>query len=388
MVGDKTFDLYEIKSSTSAKAEHIVDLAFQVKVIEDSGFNVRNISVIHVNNEYVRSGEIDPSAFTKTTDVTEKVRSKAAFTATKIDEALAIMQLPEMPNPSPVNVGLGAFGEWLDIYKSITKLPEDSIYDLCALNASKVAKLESSDVTRIVDIPDDFELSPKQNLQVRAAKLNQQLILYEPIRDFLKTLEYPLYFLDYETLGGIVPASDGLRPYQQLPFQYSLHILDSPEAELRHVEYLHRDATNPCKPLSEALRNHVSDEGSVIVWNESFEKSCNRTLGEKVPELANFLNDVNERIIDLMLPFSKGWFVDKDFCGSASIKKVLPVLAPHLSYKVLGIQEGASAQRLWMQSVIDGKDHIDKEVLFADLIEYCKLDTLAMVEVYNVLRKI
>src|SRR5690606_22971438 len=122
------------------------------------------------------------------------------------------------------------------------------------------------------------------------------------------------------------------------------------------------------------------DNGTVIVWNEGFEKGCNKTLAEEVPELAEFLYDVNERIVDLMLPFSKGWFVDKDFCGSASIKKVLPVLAPHLSYKALGIQEGASAQRLWMQSVIDGKDHIDKEVLFADLIEYCKLDTLAMIE--------
>jgi hypothetical protein len=388
VVDDKTFDLYEIKSSTSAKTEHIVDLAFQVKVIEGAGFKVRNISVIHVNNEYVRRGTIDPNEFCIKTDVTDKVRAKAEFTNTKVDEALATVQLPDMPDPTPASAGLGAFAEWLDIFKSITEQPEDSIYDLCALNASKIEKFERAGITQITDIPDDFELSPKQNLQVRAAKLGHQLILNEPIRDFLKTSEYPLYFLDYETLGGIVPAFDGLRPYQQLPFQYSLHVLDNPESELRQVEYLHRNASNPCKPLAEALRSHIGDTGSVIVWNEGFEKSCNRTLAEEVPELANFLNNVNERIIDLMLPFSKGWFVDKDFCGSASIKKVLPVLVPHLSYKVLGIQEGASAQRLWMQSVIDGKDHIDKEVLFADLIEYCKLDTLAMVEIFNVLRKL
>ncbi len=388
VVGDKTFDLYEIKSSTSAKPEHIIDLAFQVKVIEDAGFKVRNVFVIHVNNEYVRNGDIDPQRFSVITDVTDKVRKKAEYTVEKIDAALATMQLSEIPDISPSLAGQGAFSEWLGIYKSLSDLPEDTIYDLCGLNATKVGDLESAGITTIQEIPDDYKLSPKQALQVQAAKLDQQLVQSEPIRDFLSHLQFPLYFLDYETLAGIVPAFDGLRPYQQLPFQYSLHILDSPDANLRQVEYLHREATNPSEPLSKALRSHIGDEGSVIVWNESFEKKCNSLLAEIVPEQSEFLNQVNDRIVDLMIPFAKGWFVDKRFCGSASIKNVLPVIAPQLSYKALGIQEGASAQRLWVQSVIDGKDHIDQEVLFADLIEYCKLDTLAMVEAFNVLRKI
>lgn len=388
VVADKTFDLYEIKSSTSAKPEHIIDLAFQVKVIEASGFKVRNVFVIHVNNGYVRNGDIDPKEFSIISDVTEKVRAKEAFTSSKIDEALSTMQLSEVPDLSPSLAGNGAFGEWLEIYKSLSELPEDTIYDLCGLNASKVEAFESAGITTLQEIPDDYKLSPKQSLQVQAAKLDQQLILNEPIREFLSQLEFPLYFLDYETLGGIVPAFDGLKPYQQVPFQYSLHIIDSPESDLRHEEYLHREVTNPCEQLSSSLRNHIGDRGTVIVWNESFEKKCNSLLGEIVSDQSEFLNQVNDRIVDLMIPFAKGWFVDKRFCGSASIKNVLPVIAPHLSYKSLGIQEGASAQRLWTQSVIDGKDHIDKEVLFADLIEYCKLDTLAMVEAYNVLRKI
>ncbi|MGH7197064.1 MAG: DUF2779 domain-containing protein [Candidatus Saccharimonadales bacterium] len=388
VVADKTFDLYEIKSSTSAKPEHIIDLAFQVKVIEDAGFKVRNVFVIHVNNGYVRNGDINPQEFSIISDVTEKVLAKKEYTSSNVDEALSTMQLSEVPDLSPSLAGNGAFGEWLDIYKSLNNLPEDTIYDLCGLNATKVEAFESSGITTLQEIPDDYKLSPKQALQVQAAKLDQQLILHEPIREFLSHLQFPLYFLDYETLGGIVPAFDGLRPYQQLPFQYSLHILDSPEADLRHVEYLHREATNPCEPLAGALRSHIGDEGTVIVWNESFEKKCNSLLAEIVSDHSEFLNQVNDRIVDLMIPFAKGWFVDKKFCGSASIKNVLPVIAPQLSYKVLGIQEGASAQRLWMQSVIDDKDHIDQEVLFADLIEYCKLDTLAMVEAFNVLRKI
>lgn len=388
VVGEKTFDLYEIKSSTKAKPEHVTDLAFQAHVLRESGFTVRKISVIHVNNEYARHGEISPEEFCSTTDITTEVNALSATTKTQAQEALETLQLADMPDLSPALADSGSFTDWLSVYKSIVNPPKDSIYYLCGLNAAKVKALEDAGIEKIADIPDDFKLSPKQHEQAIATKLNQQLITHEPIQDLLKSFEYPLYFLDYETLAGIVPPFEGMHPYQQVPFQYSLHILDSPDSELRHEEYLHRNGTNPCKDVAEALRGHIGDTGTVLAWNMGFEKSCNKTLAEAVPELKDFLLDLNERMNDLMLPFSKLWYVDKDFYGSASIKKVLPVLAPHLSYKALGIQEGASAQRLWMQGVIDGKDSIDKEVLFADLLEYCKLDTLAMVEIFNVLRKL
>lgn len=388
VVGDKTVDLFEIKSSTSAKPEHIPDLAFQTHVLQESGFTVRNIAVVHVNNEYVRHGDVKPRELCGVTDVTGKVNAELETTRQRIQDALTVVQEPTLPNISLSHVGNGSFGDWLTIYRSLTNPPKDSIYDLCGLNARKADDLESAGITMLADIPDDFLLSPKQNLQVRAAKLGQPLITPEPIKQLLGSFIYPLYFLDCETLAGVVPPFDGTRPYQQIPFQYSLHILDSPDSQLRHEEYLHRDSTNPCKQIAEALRSHIGDSGTVLAWNMGFEKSCNSTLAGEVPELRDFLLSLNERMNDLMIPFAKGWYVDKDFMGSASIKKVLPVLIPHLSYMELGIHDGASAQRLWMQAVIDGKDSIDRQVLFADLIEYCKLDTLAMVEIFNMLRKL
>lgn len=388
ILDDQTINLYEIKSSTSAKPEHILDLAFQVVVLQENGFEVRNISVIHVNNNYVRRGEVDTRELSASTDVTATVKAKLEYTRQQIAAALKIIQLPKAPDISPTHAKLGAFGEWLGIYRSLSNLPLGSIYDLCSLNADKVRRLEALGVTRLVDIPADFALSPKQTLQVRAAKLNQQLIEPGPIRQFIQELRYPLYFLDYETLGGVVPAFDGMRPYQQLPFQYSLHVIDSPGAKLRHVEYLHRENSNPALNLSKTLQTQIGTTGSIITWNMGFEKSCNLLLGSLLPDYQKFYASLNARIVDLMLPFSNGWFVDQNFYGSASIKKVLPVVVPELSYKMLNVQEGASAQRLWMQAVIDGKDSIDKEVLFADLTEYCKLDTLAMVEIFNVLRKL
>jgi hypothetical protein len=388
VVGDKTFDLYEIKSSTQVKPEHITDLAFQAHVLRESGFTVRNVSVVHVNNEYVRKGDIIPEDFCITTDVTEQVNELGDTTKQNIENALEVLQAPEIPDINPALASSKAFSEWLDIYKELSPPQKDSIYELCGLNPKKVGELQAAGISLITAIPDDYRLTPKQHKQVISAKLNQQLITEEPIRELLKTFVYPLYFLDYETLAGVVPPFEGMRPYEQLPFQYSLHIIDSPDSELRHAEYLHREGTNPCRNIAESLREHIGDSGTVVSWNMSFEASCNRTLSEAVPELAEFLQGINDRMQDLMIPFSKLWFVDKRFGGSASIKKVLPVLAPTLSYADLGIHEGASAQRLWMQAVIDGKDTIDKEILFADLLEYCKLDTLAMVEIYNVLRKI
>ena len=197
-----------------------------------------------------------------------------------------------------------------------------------------------------------------------------------------------MYFLDYETMSGVIPAYDGIRPYQQVPFQYSLHIQETPDAELKHTEYLHKENSHPVRGLLEQLKKDIGPEGSVIVWNQGFEKKCNADMAEMESEFSKFLHNVNDRVIDLMIPFSEGWYVDKDFFGSASIKAVLPVLVPELSYKELNISGGATAQRIWMETIIDGKNQSTKEQIISDLIKYCSLDTLAMVEIWRILKAV
>ena len=387
-VGDNEVDLYEIKSSTKAKPEHEFDLAFQMVVLEKCGYTVRNISVVHVNNQFVRNGVVDAKELTGITDVTETVKAKRELTLDYIESALKVAESSKIPNISPALARLGSFSDWLEIYRGLKNVEPESIYDLCVVGAKRTGELESQGITRIVDIPDDFPLSIKQQLQVQATKQDKVILDKDKIKEYLEGLIYPLYFFDYETMMSIVPYFDGVRPYQQVPFQYSLHILDSPKAKPRHVEYLHRDNTNPAGPLSKILKSQIGEEGSVVTWNMSFEKSCNTLLGSLVPEYSEFYENLNKRIVDLMLPFSNGWYVDKGFHGSASIKNVLPVLVPELSYKALGIQEGGSAQRLWMEAVLDGKRGNEKDKILSDLVEYCKLDTLAMVEIYKKLTAI
>jgi len=382
VVGEMEIDLYEIKSTASAKPEHSTDLAFQMVVLEQCGFSVRNIYVIHVDSHYVRRGDIEPEKLTATTDVTEAVKDLRDYTLEKIDEALEIMALPDCPDTSPLLADKTAFKDWLAIYKHMKKTKPGSIYDLCQLNAETLQNLQNDDIEFIKDIPLDYALKTKQALQVQAAK-NGVGIDAEKINEFLGQFEFPLYFLDYETMGSLVPYFDGLSPFQQLPFQYSLHILDSPDAILRHEEYLHNDNSNPAEPLSKTLQSHIGDKGTVLAWNMSFEKRCNTMLGELVPEYAEFYEKINDRIVDLMVPFSSNWYVDAAFKGSASIKNVLPVLAPELSYKDLGIQEGQAASRIWTETVLNDKNESEKPQILSDLLEYCKLETLAMVEIYR-----
>lgn len=344
-VGENEVDLYEIKASTKVKPEHEYDLAFQAAVLEGSGLKVRKISVIHVNNAYVRHGEIKADQITAFADITDQVRAKGEATQELMSQALRVSQSQTMPDPNPDLAKLGSKKDWLQIYKNI--IPEDNG-------------------------------QPDTDIQPDIDK--------DAIKQFLSDLEYPLYFLDYETMSGLIPYFDGHRPYQQVPFQYSLHILESPDAELTQKEYLHRDNSDPSRPLTERLLKDIGDIGSVIVWFEGFEKARNSELGDMLPEHKEVMESINSRVVDLMIPFKLKWYDDPRFNGSASIKQVLPVLCPHLSYKDLGIQEGSSAQRLWMEAILDDKRADQKDQILNDLIEYCTLDTLAMVEIYKCLK--
>lgn len=348
VVGENEVDLYEIKSSTKVKEEHLYDLAFQRAVIEANCLKIRKIFVIYVNNEYVRHGDIVSTELTKIDDVTLAVHNLSAFTESSMPLALETMKSDTMPDPNPIFLSkMGDKKEWQAIYDSLTG----------------------------ADKPDYSDAQPTYQKH--------------EIDTFLGELEFPLYFLDYETMAGVVPYFDGHRPYQQVPSQYSLHILDSPDAVLRQKEYLHRENTDPSLPIAQHLVEDIGTNGSIITWNAGFEKSCNVTLGKLNPEFADAMEAINERIVDLMIPFKpkNGWYSDPRFEGSASIKYVLPVVVPSLSYKELDIQNGGSAQSLWMQAVLDGTRD-DKEKILDDLIKYCGLDTLAMVEIYNVLRNL
>jgi hypothetical protein len=386
-VGEGEYDLIEVKSSTEVKSDHIADLAFQTIVLEDAGLKVRNVFVIHANAEYVRRGDIDVQMLTKKEEVTAQVRSLETETRRNIEEALRVASSQTPPDYSPRHAKQGALQEWMEIYHLL--YPQKHTYPISKLtriNAKLIGELEDRGVERIQDIPESVNLSAKQRAQVHVTRDEKRIIIKEKISEFLDSLIFPLYFFDYETFSTVIPPFDGIHPHQQVPFQYSLHIMETPTSKPVHKEYLHRENSHPGLPLLTQLQRDIGNRGSVIVWYEPFEKTRNEELGQMFPEYASFMEALNARVVDLMTPFANNWYMDKDFFGSASIKKVLPVLVSDLSYKELEIQEGASASRIWTETVLQGKNQDTKEKIMKDLHDYCHLDTLAMVQLYDFLR--
>jgi len=389
------FDLIEIKSSTKAKPEHEYDLAFQTIVLQKAGLKVRNVSVMHVNNTYIRNGDIEIEKLVATTDVTDAVHNLLSVTEEQIQKAFAVLSTRTMPDLSPRHVNrLGIknvdwLKDWLEVYKLLKPdLDPYCIYFLSCPSPEQIGKLEDAGIKTIADIPNELALRPKQAMQIKTTREDKQVVEIDKIRQFLDTFEYPLYFFDYETFMSAIPYFDGCSPYKQYPFQYSLHILEYPGATLKHTEYLHTENTNPMPELIEHLIEDLGNTGTILTWNMKFEKGCNKTMGELFPQYQQKLHAINDRIQDLMTPFASMWFFDKNFFGSASIKKVLPALIPELSYKDLDIGDGQHAQRIWMETVLKGQNGDRKEEILSQLSTYCTLDTMAMVKIYEALEAI
>lgn len=379
--------LTEIKSGTSAKPEHTFDLAFQRVVLEGAGFPIKRCVIAHVNREYVRNGEIDPEQLVAINDITEAVEDQLENTRARIDQALRVAASETMPDPAPERARLKSYDEWLEIRDKLDPpLGPNSIHRLPFMNAEKATKLIDAGITEIDQVEDASVLAKSTRRYLSALAKGVRSVDSGRLTSFLAEIVYPVYYFDYETSQSLLPPWDGTRPYQQVPFQYSLHIQRAPGGEIEHREYLHRDSGNPMPALLERLREDVGDTGSILVWYEGFEKARNNEMASAYPEYAAFLEGLNARVIDLMKPFADETITDPAFKGSASIKAVLPVLVPELSYDDLDIREGSSASRLWKEVTLTNPDSSARDKVYADLVKYCTLDTWAMVAIYRTLQ--
>ncbi|KCV82118.1 hypothetical protein ATO10_09733 [Actibacterium atlanticum] len=341
-----------------------------------------------MNNKYVKEGEIDPGQLVSITDITDKVEGQLEKTKIRIDHALDVAASGSMFDPGPERAKLKSYDEWLTIREKLDPpLKDNSIHRLPFMTAEKAYKLIETGITEIDQIEDASILGKSTKRYLSALARGERCVEKDRLSSFLSEIVYPVYYFDYETSQSLLPPWNGTRPYQQVPFQYALHIQREPRGEIEHREYLHRDRSNPMPALLSRLREDIGDTGSVLVWYEGFEKARNKEMADTFPEYAAFLKDVNARVIDLMKPFSEGMITDPAFRGSASIKAVLPVLVPEVTYSDLDIQEGGSASRLWKNVTLTDPDTPEREKVYADLVEYCTLDTWAMVAIHKALRR-
>lgn len=379
--------LYEIKSSTSVKTDtahnHIKDACFQKICAERGGQKIDRVYLVHLNGKYVRDGEIDPAALLEFADVTDQVGEIASATEVEIEAALKLLRDIELDR-NGCSCLRKSRANHCDTFSLFNPgIPAPSIYSLPRLSQKKRDELITNGIFDLPDVPDDYPLSANQEIVLHAAKAGAAQINLGEIQGFLEDLQYPLYFFDFETYGSAVPLMDGASPHKQFPVQYSLHILDA-DGALTHKEFLEREARLPGR-LIDQMQADIGPEGSIVSWHASFEKTQNREMGKWFPDKATFLNDLNDRMVDLEDLF-KTAYVDAQFDGSTSIKKVLPVICPELDYKDLEVQDGSLAMEAWERLIAAEGDEADK--IANDLLRYCETDTLAMVEIYRFVAKL
>ena len=252
-------------------------------------------------------------------------------------------------------------------------------------SGKKSAELFNNDVRSVADIPDDFKLTDKQEIQKKCEKTGECHVQPSGIKQFLDTLNYPLYYLDFETFNPAVPEYDNSRPYQKIPFQYSLHIQQQ-DNKTEHFEFLAEGSEDPRPALLKNLKEVLGTKGSIVVYNQSFEKGVLGELARDFPEYQDWVNEILPRIVDLLIPFRNFHYYNPSQQGSASIKKVLPAITGE-SYEEMEIATGEDASMQFFQSHIKSKSN-NKEEIRKNLLKYCCLDTEGMMLIISELKKL
>lgn len=393
-VAPGSWDVFEVKGTNSKKEgsedrDHISDLAFQKHVLTLAGVSVDRAYIVHLNKEYVRAGDIDVQALFIVSDSTEQVDAISAGLLGEMHAAREYLNQTSEPNIG-CDCHLNGRSKHCRTFEySHPEIPGYSVHDIVRIGQSK-KKLEYFMDERIFvidDVPDDIELGDAQQLQVEAHKKQQPIIDRDAIDEMLGSYTFPLYLFDYETFAPAIPAFDGYSPYQRIPFQFSLHILRSKESEPEHVEFLQVDRSDPTLAVAELLNQHIDPNGSVIVWYAPFEKGVNKEIGERRGAYANLMDRINGQVRDLRDIFAKQHYVHPDFHGSTSIKAVMPVLVPELSYDGLVIKEGATASEQWWTMTASETRASEREAIGGALRAYCKLDSYAMFAIWKKLQQ-
>jgi hypothetical protein len=377
---DDNWDIYEVKSATSQKDVYLDDLALQYHVLTGAGLPVSRAFIIHINNQYVRQGAIDIRQLFTIIDLTEEVRERQPFIIEELDTQRHMLR-KGMPT---IDIGAQCENPYTCDFLGHcwSNLPEMSVFNVRGRGLDRFG-LYRTGVTELKDIPQEC-LSSDQKIQVECYLRQTNVIRKEPIREFLQTLSYPLYFLDFETFMTAVPPFDGTRPYQQIPFQYSLHWQKKAGSDLSHDEFLASPGEDPREKIAQRLAETIPSKAFVLAYNASFEASILRELSRQYPEYTEELDAIIANMKDLMEPFKKKDLYFWQMNGSYSLKAVLPLLVPELTYDGMEVSDGGMAMEAYAR-MCKAEDPEESARIRKALLDYCSLDTLAMIRILEVL---
>ncbi len=382
-LSDNTFELIEVKSSTGVSSEYLDDVALQKYVLEGAGINVSSVYLMHINNKCVYP-ELD-NLF-EMVDLTDHIKENMQKVKDELPLMKSMLSKGEVPE---IDIGPHCSQPRTCDFKvhCWSHIPQHSVFELYRLKQKTKFDLYRKDRFDVRKLTcGEAKFSDRQLMQIKTVKSGTSDINLKGIRDLLGEIDYPIYYLDFETYAPAIPRFEGMRPFQQFPFQFSCHI-EEKEGKIEHREYLHVENSDPSLELSRNLVQIISSYGTVVAYNASFEAGVLEVLSQRIPDFADELMGIRLRLWDLMKPFQK-FYYHPDFHGSYSLKRVLPAIVPDMSYENLGVKEGAGAQYAYLRLISQSVGSEEKAKIASDLLEYCTQDTLAMVKLMEKLRKL
>ncbi|MCC6277281.1 MAG: DUF2779 domain-containing protein [Oligoflexia bacterium] len=375
------WQIIEVKKTTSVKDVHIPDVAIQSWIARNSGIIVETEWLMFLNNRSVAPHLEE--LFLKE-NVSEQVRKLTPALEKQLRELSQMAKKGEEPK---VDIGPHCSEPYQCPFKrhcwSHVQVP--SAFDLPRIGkkAWEFYELGREDIHLI----DETELNSKQKRALDVHKTGKRFVDKKAISKAMKNWSWPIYFLDFETINPAIPIFDGTHPYEQVPFQFSCHVLMDSKTELKHFEYLQKDSNDPREPIAEALINGIGPVGSVVAYNKKFEEGVLKRLAERFPSRREQLLGIASRLVDPW-PIIESAVYDKNFFGSFSLKSVAPaLLGPAINYSTMAISDGSQASTSFM-ALIKNKLHPKARALLIEaMLDYCRQDTLATVELVNWLFK-
>lgn len=383
------YEIYEVKSSTEIKDVYLDDISYQYYVLNNLGYKISKASIVYINNKYIRHGDLELDKLFNIEDVTDTVVVNQEQVGDTIQKVNLYMEQFEEPSD---DIGIHCTKPYYcPFFVYCTRnLPRNNIFNIRRIRNSTKFDLYHNGIYSYEDLL-NADIDWKAKEQVEFELFNKEDKINEKeIKDFMSTLYYPLYFLDFETFQQSIPQYDNIRPYEQIPFQYSLHYIESEDSSLEHREFLSVPDIDPRRKLAESLVKDIPKDVCVLAYNMNFEKTVIKNLAELYPDLKEHLLNIRDNIKDLMIPFYSRDYYTKDMEGSYSIKYVLPALFPNdstLDYHNLDeVHNGSEAMSAFARM---GKLSIDEQIrLRYNLLKYCELDTYAMVKIWRRLKEI
>lgn len=389
-LGNQELEIYEVKSSTEIKDIYYDDAAYQYYVLTQLGYEVSKVHIVYINNEYVRQGDLDIEQLFNIVDVTADVENLVTVVERHLTNISTYLAMANEPSDDigdycflPYSCGFFAY--------CTADLPKPNVFNVAGLWRSNKLAFYDQGIISFDDLYASNQLKEKQHRQVEYELYDPDTYINKPeIRAILNELYYPMYFLDFESIQPAIPLYDNSSPYQQIAFQYSLHYIEREGGELHHEEYLAYPGVDPRIGLVEQLCADIPRDVCVLAYNMGFEKGVIKRLVQAFPDYEDHLMNMHDNMRDLMIPFQRHYYYTKAMKGSYSIKYVLPALFPgdpELDYSQLeGVHNGLEASALF--SRMSEMNEKELEMHRKSLLAYCKLDTYAMVKVWERLREV